>query len=303
MGHRVTTRPSSSTQVVLLNSFLYGQGKLLRPRQIAQLRFAGKMTMVGGLLPEMFHSLGRRKGPVLVHRLDGVAEVARGRRTAADDIQPAVNRLTDYTIFQSDYCRTIFADHCGIYPSNSQVVLNGTDPNLFYPDLGQDWVGGPFRMVAASWSPNPRKGFAEIAQFSRLPGVELTFAGNWCPDVDQADVRYAGLLDSRELGELMRNSHVLLQPARNEACSNVIVEAMASGLPVIYRHSGGNRELAGEYGVAMSDDTESTIDALRRSYSVLRQKVLKDRHRFLIHRAAEEYLSLFNCAVARPPED
>ena len=288
--------------MVLLNSFLYARGAYLRPRQIAQLRQTGKMNSLGRMLPERLYLGRKRSGPPLVHRLDGVAELARGHRTDADDIQPAVNRLTDYTIFQSEYCRDSFSEHCGISPASSRVITNGTDPNLFFPDPEVAWDGGPLRLVAASWSSNPRKGFAEMAQFSRLPAVELSFAGNWCPDVDPANVKLVGLLDSRELGKLMRNNHVLLQPALNEACSNVIVKALACGLPVIYRDSGGNRELAEDYGVAMSDDIESTLDATMSNYVGLRKKVVAHRHKFLIQRAAEEYLSVFNLALTAPPQ-
>ena len=299
MGHRVHKRPDADSQVVLLNAHNMGANKPLRSRQVLQLRQTGSMNQLGRLMPEWMQRMTPRKGPVLVHRVDGVAELVRGHRTTADEIQPAVNRLTDHTVFQSEYCRTSFAEHCGIVPSSSSVVINGTDPRLFFPDTDIHWGGGPLRLVAASWSPNPRKGFAEIAQFSRLPGVEVNFAGNWCPDVDVGNVRLVGVLDSRELGELMRKSHALLQPAQNEPCSNVTVEAMACGLPVVYRDSGGNRQLAGEYGVVLTDDPGSTLGALKGRYLELRQKVLADRDKFLIRRATEEYLELFGLAIRR----
>ena len=277
MGHKVSNRPQFSTQVALLNAHNMGANKPLRPRQVAQLRQTGRLNLLGKVLPGWFHLRGSRNGPLLVHRVDGVAELVRGRRTNADDILPAVNRLTDHTIFQSEYCKDSFSEHCGMSPASSRVITNGTDPSLFFPDPELVWDGGTIRLVAASWSSNPLKGFADLARFSRLPGVELTFAGNWCPDVDPADVRIAGVLNSRDLGMLMRASHALVQPARNEPCSNVLVEAMACGLPVIYRNSGGNQELAGEYGVAMSDDLRSTLDVLKNRYNELRQKVLANR--------------------------
>ena len=298
MGHKVSKRPEPDTQIVLLNAHNMGANKRLHSRQVAQLRQTGKMNWLGSFLPEWFQLRGSRKGPVLVHRVDGVAELVRGHRTDADEIQPAVNRLTDHTIFQSEYCRDSFSEHCGMSPTSSRVITNGTNPSMFFPDPEVAWDGGPLRLVAASWSSNPRKGFADLARFSLLHGVELTFAGNWCPDVDPEDVRLAGVLNSTDLGGLMRANHALMQPARNEPCSNVLVEAMACGLPVIYRDSGGNQELAGDYGVAMSGDAESTLDTLRGGYLELRHRVLADRDRFLIRRAADEYLSLFRFAIA-----
>ena len=171
-----------------------------------------------------------------------------------------MNRLTDHTIFQTEYCRTSFAEHCGIVPASSRVIKNAVDPQIFFPRSDSPKKAGPLRLVAASWSSNPLKGFATIAEVSRLPGVELTFVGNWCPDVDPANVKVAGVLRSAELAEVMRSSHAMIHAGWNEACSNAIVEAMACGLPIVYRDSGGNRELAGDYGVPLTDDLSEVIE-------------------------------------------
>ena len=302
MGHGVTRRPNRETQVVLLNAHNRGANKFLRPSQVAQLKKSGKMNVLGQVLPKRIFLRGKRKGPILVHRVDGVSELVIGRRTFRDEIQPAVNRMVDHTIFQSEYCKRSFAEHCGFSPPSWRVVTNGTDPRLFFPDPESAWTGGNLRLVAASWSSNPRKGFAALAQVSRLPGVELTFAGNWCPDIDPASVKIAGTLDSRNLGALMRASHAMIHAAWNEPCSNAIVEAMACGLPVIFRDSGGSRELVGDYGVAMSDNLADSVDALKSKYVDFRRRVLDNREEFLISRAAGEYLSLFKFAAATPPQ-
>ena len=255
LGHRVTSQPIPQTQVVLLNAHNAGVNRYLDPGQIGQLRHTGKMTWLGRMLPAWSFMGRAKKGPVLIHRVDGVAELVRGHRTKADEIQPAVNRLTDHTIFQTEYCRTSFAEHCGVVPASWRVITNGVDPRVFYPDLGANRDDGPFRLVAVSWSSNPRKGFATLAEMSRLPGLELTFVGNWCSDVNPMNVRLAGVMKSAQLAEVMRSSHALLHAAWNEPCSNAIVEAMACGLPVIsIAIQGGNRELAGDYGIPLTDD-------------------------------------------------
>ena len=261
------------------------------------------MTSLGSRLPAWSYMLRARKGPPIIHRVDGVPELVRGHKSMADNVQPAVNRLADHTIFQTEYCRTSFSEHSKIVPASWRIVHNAVDPRVFFPNLNGAWNNKePLRIVGVSWSSNPRKGFATLAEASLLPGVEVTFVGNWCPDISPAKVKLTGPLRSEDLAEILRSSHVMLHAAWEEPCSNAIVEAMACGLPVIYRDSGGSRELTDEYGVALTEDLSDTLDNLRSQYVDLRQKVLSNRDKFLISRAANEYLSLFRYAIANHPE-
>ena len=51
IGHRVTTRPSADTEIVLLNGFNYASDRHLRFRQVAQIRQTGRMSILGEILP------------------------------------------------------------------------------------------------------------------------------------------------------------------------------------------------------------------------------------------------------------
>ena len=94
----------------------------------------------------------------------------------------------------------------------------------------------------------------------------------------------------------MREHDALIHAAKNEPCSNTVVEALASGLPALYLDSGGNKELAGEYGVAISDDLEQDLEVFRSSYNELRERVLDHREKFLMPRAAKAYMESFERA-------
>ena len=290
-GLHVTTRPTARTQVVLLNGFNQGTGRPLKVRKVERLRRTGQPTILSRGFAR------RQRKPVLVHRVDGVPHLTRGKKTKADIIQPAVNALTDHTIFQSDFCRTSFHANCDRAPKSWRVVKNAVDPRVFFLPDQPCQLGRVLSLVATSWSPNPSKGFSTLAAISRLPGVQLTFAGNWCPDIDPAKTRLVGTLHSVKLAELLRSSDAMVHAAVNEPCSNSIVEALACGLPVMYRDSGGNRELAGDYGVALTEDLEETVATLTSRWPSLREKVIDHRPRFLIPRAAEEYLVAFQDTI------
>jgi hypothetical protein len=56
---------------------------------------------------------------------------------------------------------------------------------------------------------------------------------------------------------------VFVNLSENDPCPNVVTEALASGLPVLYRDSGGVRELVGDCGSAFD------VDAFRPSLNRL----------------------------------
>lgn len=293
-GHKVTKEPKKDTDVVLLNSHNRGSKKLLWPGMVSQLRQINRYNeIIGKRIPVKFWiRLFKRSGPILVHRLDGVAELIRGKRTYADDIQPAINALCDHTIFQSEYCRSSFAQY-NVTPHNYNVIKNGIDSEIFYPTPHKKTNGKNLKLVAVSWSDNPRKGFAELANISEIDNVELTFIGRWAQSINKKHVNCVGIKKSYELADIMRKSDGMVHAAINEPCSNAILESLACGLPVIYKNSGGNEELAGDYGIPLSRDLHNTINTFRDKLDFLREKVIQDNGRFSIGIVADKYIQVF----------
>ncbi len=131
-----------------------------------------------------------------------------------------------------------------------------------------------------------------------MPAVEVHFAGHWCKSVEPAAVRLLGVKTSGDLAATMRQMDAMVHAAQNEPCSNAITEALACGLPVWYLDSGGNRELAGNYGIPLTDNIARDIDELRSRYEELRENVVRDREKFLIHHVARQYLDVFERTLA-----
>jgi len=204
--------------------------------------------------------------------------------------------MADLAIFQSEYQYQVFKK-AGYQGKSFRIIHNGADPEF--------WVENPLnnssnnnrelRIVSSSVSTRAIKRYDIIAQFSVLPGVEVTHIGNWPKKVPQQNVKLAGLLPKTELKKIMVQSHYFLHPATRDACPNSILEALNAGLPVIYNpQPGSSHELVQDSGIALNEgDLEHTIAQAREQIDILRANVLKRRESFRIELVAGQYMSAF----------
>jgi glycosyltransferase involved in cell wall biosynthesis len=206
-----------------------------------------------------------RDGVRMVHRVDGPIGVYRGFDDGTDRRIASVNHeLADATILQSRYSLDKHQE-LGLELRDPVVIHNAVDPAIFHPAPARDPLPGrPLRVIATSWSDNPRKGAEVLEWLDRnldLDSYELTFAGNTQARLDR--IRVVGPLASGPLAELMRAHDVYLAPSQDDPCSNALLEALACGLPAAFRRSGGHPELVGEAGIGF-DDAEELPDVFAR---------------------------------------
>ena len=86
-----------------------------------------------------------------------------------------------------------------------------------------------------------------------MPGIECT-----------------GVLRGEELASAYRDATVFVFPSRTETFGNVVLEAMASGLPVVVSHLGGPAEILGDCGggeVLPEISVEALVEAIERLLS------------------------------------
>jgi len=206
----------------------------------------------------------RPRGRVL-HRIDGSA-VDYGRDAPSDVRQALVNACADVTVFQSAYGREATRERRVIL-ADGPVVHNPVDVDRFRPDGERDPLPGTLRVAHVAYSTNDRKGAAGVYEIARRrPDVTFILAGRYEGVPALANVVDVGYVDWAKLPAMLRGCHVLLTLAENETCSNVVIEALASGLPVLYRASGGTPELVGDGGARVTVDTfdEALADVLAR---------------------------------------
>jgi len=194
----------------------------------------------------------------MVHRVDGPIGVYRGFDDGTDARIEAVNRqLADATVVQSQFS---LEEHrrLGIVLRDPAVILNTVDPAIFHPP--PSWeppTGRKVRAIATSWSDNPNKGAEVFDWLDRnldFERFELTFVGRSSGHYER--IRTTGALASGPVAEELRRHDVYIAASRNDPCSNALLEALACGLPVAYRESGGHPELVGDAGLPFSEPEE-----------------------------------------------
>jgi glycosyltransferase involved in cell wall biosynthesis len=155
----------------------------------------------------------------------------------------------------------------GVNPSKVTVVRNGLDLSPYAPLAGRRrgrarGAGATLGMVARMERDKDHLGLLQALPriAARHPGTRLILAGDGSlrPRVEKA-ISALGLGDRVELrGSLARPADayadidLYVQPSTvPEGVSNSIIEAMASGLPVVATAAGGNREVVvdGETGL------------------------------------------------------
>ena len=215
-----------------------------------------------------FHRLRRlaRDDVRFVHRVDGPIGTYRGFDDGTDARIAAINgELAAATVVQSRYSLDAHRD-LGIELVEPHLISNTVDPSVFHPPAERERLEGRrIRVIASSWSDNPNKGGDVLAWLDRNldhERYELTFAGR--SDEVFEHVRVLGPIATEPLAAELRRSDVYLAPSRNDPCSNALLEALASGLPAVYRKSGGHPELVGDAGVPFdgADEAAAALDRL-----------------------------------------
>ena len=206
----------------------------------------------------------------MVHRVGAVTSLYRGFDDGTDEVVAGLNRrFADATIAISQATIDMYG-RIGIALVSPRVIHNGTDPAIFNARGRIPFDRGRrTRLVAVSWSDNPRKGgpfYRWLESELDWERYELTYVGNTQESFRRATV--VPPLPSRELADLLRTQDVFVTATENDAYSNALVEALCCGLPAIYLDSGGSSEAVKDAGFGFTDREQvpALLDRLRDEY-------------------------------------
>ncbi|SNC62151.1 Glycosyltransferase involved in cell wall bisynthesis [Polynucleobacter victoriensis] len=167
----------------------------------------------------------------------------------------------DYVFWQSTFCKNAANQFLGFREGPGEVLFNAVDTKIFIPTLYQN---RPFTfLVAGNMSDdvgyrifNAIDGF-RLARDSGLQ-AKLLIAGRVSPNLKKAIDEYVRSYDSfhqnicllgqyeqKNAPSLYAQADAFIMTKYNDSCPNTVIEAMSSGLPIIYSDSGGVPEMVG----------------------------------------------------------
>ena len=159
------------------------------------------------------------------------------------------------------------------------TILNGVDTGEFHPGPAQRRdFGLPEQVTIGLFAGDlktPRKNLDTVLRaLAEVPGLHLAVAGRHEATLWPAMAEALGLRDrvhflgfQTDMAALMRSVDLFVFPSRYEACSLVLLEALASGLPVLTADSAGGAEMiTPDVGVVLADcdDWAGLAASLRR---------------------------------------
>jgi glycosyltransferase involved in cell wall biosynthesis len=169
----------------------------------------------------------------------------------------------------------------GVDPARLFIFGRGVDTELFRPDRHSRFMrhrmgGGSATVLLYVGRLSREKGLEVLAAAHRRaaqsrPEIELVLVGEGPYRAELAGLlagtphRFLGPLTGRELASAYASADVFCLPSRTETFGQVVLEAAASGLPVIVTDRGGAHEsvLAGETGLIVpADDPIALADAV-----------------------------------------
>ena len=253
---------------------------------------------------DLLSAIRRNPRARIVHRVDGSSQ-DYGRDPRYDRQQQRVNRFADVTIFQSQYCRHSTREKFPVIAQDGPVIYNAVDVDRFSPDGERaDLPGKAPRLVYVTHSANPMKGWGDVyALAARRPDLTFILIGNYDNPPPLPNLHTLGSLDRDALPRALRACQVSLAFQRNEACPNVVLEAMACGLPLLYVESGAIPELVGACGLPVTLETfRAQLDELfarREEFAACaRDRAVSKFHPDVIFAA---YVRQMEAALRRPP--
>ncbi|ATE60933.1 glycosyltransferase family 4 protein [Thauera sinica] len=229
--------------------------------------------------------MARLRGtPVVVNYRGGEADAFLAR--AGKWVRPTMRRA-DALILPSGFLLEVFARH----GMPGRIVPNIVDLDRFRPAGALPGAGDAPHLIVARNLERIYGNDTVLHAFARIlehfPGARLSVAGSGPEAAALAAlarelgiagrVRFTGRLDRDQMAALYREAHLMLNASRVDNMPNAILEALASGVPVVSTGVGGIPHMVRDGHTAMLVPPDDAPALAAAALAVLRDDVLRGR--------------------------
>jgi glycosyltransferase involved in cell wall biosynthesis len=176
-------------------------------------------------------------------------------------VVPRAVRRAARVLTVSERTKADLVELYGVPPERITVTLNGVDP-AFRPRLSEDpsssynLLPGPYVLCVGAIQPRKNQ-LAALAAAEEV-GLPLVVAGpekdpRVAEELRDGGARLEGYVETGRLAELYRGAVCLVQASRYEGFGLPVLEAMASGTPVVALPDRALREVAGQAAVFVEE--------------------------------------------------
>jgi len=214
----------------------------------------------------------KKPNSIFVHRLAGPIYLTRKEHRLDKNIYKINRYVADGTIFQSEWSKKENFKYGFKKTSFIKTITNAVDKKFFFTSEDKkikNWEVEKCKLINTSWSKNPNKGFKLYSLLDKsldFSKYSMCLIGN--SPIKFKNIQHIKPVESIVVAEFLRDSDIFITGAINEACSNSILEALASGLPCIAINNSSNPEIIKDGGELFNtnNDCLEKIAIVRKNY-------------------------------------
>lgn len=289
--------------------------RLVEESEDFDILFAFSPTTVSG------ESITRAKGrgAKFILRIDGVPEDNRNSGKGTRRLIEYAS-LADYIIYQTKFIQQtigpILKNNGIVCPH--RVIRNGVNTHIFTPEGSKENFPGKPNILHIAYRKDNNKRYEEVLAmyreyFMNNKQANLVLLGRYPTEWQEFGMgffngeRYNAIgttFDDAYKARIIKSCDFLFYPSFADPCPNVVMEAMACGVPILYQPYGGVREmvqpgmeLGGGIWIDYNESFTDNINVLLKERENFSKRALAIAQEHTLEIMSANYISAFETAL------